>query len=214
MTASGADVRQALDSGLQALGLPAGGCEAGRLLRYLDLLQKWNRAYNLTAVREPLAMVTLLILDSLSIHFFLRGVRILDVGSGAGLPGIPLASFNSNRKFVLLDSNGKKVRFMRQAVMDLELANVTVERGRVEHYHPEALFDTVVSRALGSVAEFVAAAGRLCGGDGCLLAMKGRHPETELAELPSGYRVAAVERLYVPGLEAERHLVKIVKSHS
>ena len=211
MTSPHATLHEALDSGLQTLGLPAGGPDADRLLRYLDLLRKWNQAYNLTAVREPLAMVTLLILDSLSVHPFLRGVRVLDVGSGAGLPGIPLAVFNRDREFVLLDANGKKVRFMRHAVMDLALANVTIEHARVERYHCGSLFDTVISRALGSIAEFVASAGPLCRSDGYLLAMKGRYPKTELVELPSGYRVAAVERLHVPGLEAERHLVQIAR---
>jgi 16S rRNA (guanine527-N7)-methyltransferase len=202
-------VRQALDSGLQALGLPAGGSGARRLLRYLELLEKWNRTYNLTAVRELQAMVTRLILDSLSAHPFLRGDRVLDVGSGAGLPGIPLAIFNPDREFVLLDSNGKKIRFMRHAVMDLGLPNVAVEQGRAEQYHPTALFDTVISRALGSLGDLAATAGHLCRGGGHLLALKGRYPKNELAELPPGYRAVEVQRLQVPGLDAERHLVDI-----
>jgi len=180
-----------------------------RLAAYLVLLERWNRAYNLTAVREPEAMVIRHLLDSLSILPWLAGPRVLDVGSGAGLPGIPMAIAQPEYEFCLLDSNGKRTRFLTQATAELRLCNVSVVRSRVEDYRPVTLFNSVVSRAFATLAELVADAGRLCAPTGRLLAMKGVFPDDELARLPSGYVVVGVYPLQVPHLDAERHLVHL-----
>ena len=189
------------------LRLPEGAC--ARLAAYLALLERWNRAYNLTAVREPEAMVVRHLLDSLSILPWLEGPRVLDVGSGAGLPGIPLAIARPDYEFCLLDSNGKRTRFLTQATAELRLPNVSVVRSRVEDYRPVTLFNSVVSRAFATLAELVADAGRQCAPTGRLLAMKGVFPDDELARLPSAYRLVGVYPLQVPYLDAERHLVHL-----
>lgn len=181
-----------------------------RLEAYLALLERWNRAYNLTAVRDPEAMVIRHILDSLSILPWVEGPRVLDVGSGAGLPGIPLALARPDFTFCLLDSNGKRTRFMTQALNELGLTNVQVVRSRVEDYRPEALFNSVVARAFATLAAMAADAGRLCAPGGRLLAMKGVFPEEELARLPMGYQVVDVYPLRVPRLAAERHLAHLI----
>ncbi len=180
-----------------------------RLAAYLVLLERWNRAYNLTAVREPEAMVIRHLLDSLSILPWLAGPRVLDVGSGAGLPGIPLAIAQPEYEFCLLDSNGKRTRFLIQATAELHLSNVSVVRSRAEDYRPATLFNSVVSRAFATLAELAVDAGRLCAPTGRLLAMKGVFPDDELARLPSAYQVVGVYPLRVPHLDAERHLVHL-----
>ena len=202
-------IEQAITEGCERLNLrlPAGAV-AG-MAPYLTLLARWNRAYNLTAVREPEAMVVRHLLDSLSILPWLDGPRVLDVGSGADLPGIPLAIARPEMEFCLLDSNGKRTRFLTQAVAELCLANVGVVRGRVEDYQPATLFNSVVSRAFATLVDLVADAGRLCAPEGRLLAMKGIYPDDELARLPTGYRVIGVYPLQVPDLDAERHLVHL-----
>lgn len=199
-----------LSAGLRALGLDIAPETQRRLLDYLTLLDKWNRAYNLTAVRARREMVVRHLLDSLAVVPYVQGPRIIDVGTGAGLPGIPLALALPQYHFVLLDSNRKKTRFLLQAVAELGLANVVVECGRAEDYRPAHGFDTVVTRAFATLAAMVAATGHLCRLDGCLLAMKGRHPAAELAEVPPPYRVTTSEPLRVPGLEAERYLVRLI----
>jgi 16S rRNA (guanine527-N7)-methyltransferase len=198
-----------LVGGAAALGVGLPPQAAERLIAYLALLQKWNAVYNLTAVRGGEQMVTRLVLDSLSVVPYIKGPRVLDLGTGAGLPGIPLALALPEYELVLLDSNLKKIRFLRQVVGDLGLGNVTVERGRVEEYRPATPFDTVVVRAFGSITEIVASAARLCRPQGLICAMKGRYPKAELEALPPGCRLEGVERLRVPGLEAERYLVKL-----
>jgi len=194
-----------------AAGLQQTGCELAddvqsSLLAYIGLLNKWNKTYNLTAVRDIRQMVPQHLLDSLSINSFLRGDRILDVGTGAGLPGIPLALANPDKQFVLLDSALKRTRFVTQVVAELGLSNVTVVQSRIEDYEPGAGFDTVVSRAFTAMADFVRATDRLCKRSGQLLAMKGRFPVQEINDLPDDWQ-GITEPLAVPGIDAERHIV-------
>lgn len=198
-----------LSTGLAELGLPA--TLNAPLLAYLKLLDKWSGAYNLTAVREPSAMVTHHVLDSLVVRPWLKGPRVIDVGSGAGIPGIPLAFACPDLQFVLLDSNAKKTRFITQATHELKLPNVSVERARSEDYRPAQPFDTVISRAFASLAQMVEMTQHLCASDGVFVAMKGIHPREELAALPVQFKVERVEPLNVPGLNAERHAVVITK---
>ena len=202
-------IEQAIIEGCERLDLRLSDEACTRLAAYLALLERWNRAYNLTAVREPEAMVVRHLLDSLSILPWLEGPRVLDGGSGAGLPGIPLAVARPEYEFCLLDSNGKRTRFLTQATAELRLPNVSIVRSRVEDYQPVTLFNSIVSRAFATLAELVADAGRLCAPTGRLLAMKGVFPDDELARLPSTYQVVGVYPLRVPHLDAERHLVHL-----
>lgn len=201
-------LRAPLQAGLAELGLPQPEL-AERLLDYLALLVKWNRAFNLTAVREPAEMLSRHLLDSLAILPWLDGERLLDVGSGAGLPGIPLALARPQLQVVLLDSNGKKARFLRQAQLELALANVEVVETRVEAYAPEAPFDVITSRAFAQLKEFVVLTRPLLRSDGRWLAMKGRLDENELAEVRAERVKLQTHRLVVPGLDADRHLIEI-----
>ena len=202
-------IEQAIIEGCERLDLRLSDEACTRLAAYLALLERWNRAYNLTAVRDPEAMVIRHLLDSLSILPWLQGPQVLDVGSGAGLPGIPLAIARPDCEFCLLDSNGKRTRFLIQAVAELPLTNISVVRSRVEDYQPVTLFNSVVSRAFATLAEMAADAGRLCAPNGRLLAMKGVFPDDELARLSPDYAVVGVYPLHVPHLEAERHLVHL-----
>lgn len=199
-----------LEGGLQRLGvtLPPGGAE--KLAAYLALLAKWNRTYNLTAIREPERMVTHHALDSLAVVAELpaqRRLRVLDVGSGGGLPGIPIAIARPDADVVLLDASGKKATFLAQAAIELPLPNVRAVAARVEDYAPAQPFDVVISRAFADLATFVRLARRHVAPGGALYAMKGVHPHEELAELPDDIQVVAMRRLRVPGLDGERHLV-------
>ncbi|MHB8471323.1 MAG: 16S rRNA (guanine(527)-N(7))-methyltransferase RsmG [Gammaproteobacteria bacterium] len=203
------DLAAILSEGLQQLGITLSTKVQTTLLQFVALLGKWNRAYNLTAVREPAAMVTRHLLDSLAVLPYVQGPRVLDVGSGAGLPGIPLALALPEVEFTLLDSNGKKTRFLTQAVAELHLTNVIVVQSRIEDYHPPQAFDSVVTRAFAAVAEVVAVTGQLCAPQGQLLLMKGAYPAQELAQLPATFELAAAVRLHVPGLDAERHVLRI-----
>lgn len=177
------------------------------LYNYIKLLEKWNKAYNLTAVRELKAMVIHHLLDSLVVLPWLRGLRFLDVGTGAGLPGIPLAIAAPQREFTLLDSNGKKVRFLRQAVEELGLSNVRPIQKRAQHLVDKPGFDMVLSRAFASLVDMVAGTGHLLAEDGRWLAMKGVYPHEEIAALPAEIELETVAPVQVPGLEAQRHLV-------
>jgi 16S rRNA (guanine527-N7)-methyltransferase len=200
-----------LASGLATLRLQLTAAQQQQLLAFIVLLEKWNRSFNLTAIEGAEAMVNHHLLDCLSILPFINGDQVLDVGAGAGLPGLPLAVARPEWHIALLDSNGKKTRFMQQAVLELGLSNISVIKSRIEEYRPERAFDTVVSRAFSSLAEFVQATRTACGPQTKLLAMKGLHPGAELKELAAtGYK-ADVVKLSVPGLTAERHLVSLQK---
>ena len=200
-----------LAQGLDSLGLNLDKATQEKLLAFLDLLAKWNRSYNLTAVRKPAQMLVRHLFDSLVIHPHLHGSQVLDVGTGAGLPGIPLALVCPQCHFTLLDSNSKKTRFVTQAVAELGLDNVTVVQSRVEVFAPPVKFDTIVSRAYSSLAEFVSGVEHLLAIDGVLMAMKGVYPATELTELPKPYTLAKNIELRVPLLDAERNLLIIKK---
>ena len=203
------NIEQAISQGAQALGMDVAETAVASLAAYVGLLERWNRVYNLSAVRSPQEMVIRHILDSLSILPWVTGPKVLDVGSGAGLPGIPLAVMRPDWEFYLLDANGKRTRFIQQASADLELNNVKVLRCRIEDYQSAQGFDSILSRAFASLSAMLSVAGRLCAPSGRLLAMKGALSEQELAELPSGYRLARVYPLNVPGLNAQRHLVHL-----
>jgi 16S rRNA (guanine527-N7)-methyltransferase len=200
----------AIDGGARALGLalPPGG--ADRLAALIALLAKWNRTFNLTAIREPARMVTHHVLDSLALLTgvsLARGARLVDVGCGAGLPGLPLAIARPDLDVTLLDSNGKKIAFVRQAIGELGLANATAVATRIEAYAPPARFDAIVSRAFSDLASFAAAGRRLLAPGGVLVAMKGALPVDELAHLPAGIGVVATPAIAVPGVDGARHLV-------
>lgn len=204
-----ADLASKLRAGLDALELPLCDQQVALLLDYLSLLQKWNRAYNLTAVRDPHEMLYLHLLDSLSIAKYIQGNELIDVGTGPGLPGIPLAICFPDRKFTLLDSNGKKTRFLFQARNSLNLDNVREVQSRVEAYQPYTHFDAVISRAFSSLVDMVEKCSHLLAAGGRYYAMKGQYPQQELSELPKHYNVIASHRLEVPGVEGQRHLVEI-----
>lgn len=180
-----------------------------QLLRYLEMLEKWNRVFNLTAVREAKEMVFRHILDSLSVNTYLHGHRILDVGTGAGLPGIPLAIVNPDKKFVLLDSNSKKTRFLTQTIFELKIPNVEVVHSRAEVYHPETCFDSIISRAFASIKVMLATTQHLICKHGHFLAMKGVYPEEEIQDIPEEFTMLGVHTLKIKGLDAERCLVVI-----
>jgi 16S rRNA (guanine527-N7)-methyltransferase len=198
-------LRQRLDAGLSALGIALDPVAIARLLDYVELLERWNGAYNLTAVRDPAEMVTRHLLDSLAILPHVSGATLADLGSGAGLPGIPLAIAVPERETLLVDSNGKKARFLREAVRRLGLEHVRVAESRVEDV--AGTFDCVTARAFASLAEMLGWGGHLLAPGGVWLAMKGRVAKDELDAVPPDFRVREIVALNVPGLEAERHLV-------
>ncbi len=201
--------RELLAAGARDLGIPLDAPSAESLLRLVDELEAGNAQFNLTAIRDRLGMLRKHILDSLSLQPYLRGTRVADIGTGAGFPGLPLAIVNPSRRFTLVEATGKKARFVEQTALRLGVGNVQVEHARAENYRPFELFDTVVARALSSLADFAAYAGHLCAPDGRLLAMKGKRPDEEISALPKSFRVLAVHRLKVPGLDDERHLVEL-----
>jgi 16S rRNA (guanine527-N7)-methyltransferase len=198
---------QALAAGLAELGLSLPPSAQGRLLDYLSLLRRWNRTYNLTAVREEGAMVNRHLLDSLAVLPHLPGQRICDVGSGAGLPGIPLALALPQAQVTLLDASEKKAAFLRQAVIELGIENAQVACARVERWDPPARFDIVISRALAPLARFASLASHLVAAGGVLAAMKGADPRAEIEELPAAFGVRSIVPLAVPGVRGARHLV-------
>ncbi|MDO8267338.1 MAG: 16S rRNA (guanine(527)-N(7))-methyltransferase RsmG [Moraxellaceae bacterium] len=189
-----------------SLQLPDGAME--KLLAYLALLVKWNAAYNLTAIRDPEQMVIKHLLDSLGIVPHVQGKTLIDVGTGAGLPGLMLAIAKPDLQVTLLDSNGKKVRFLRQVIADLQITNADAVQSRVEEF--DRKFDLVSSRAFATLADMVNGSRQLLADGGEFLAMKGQHPADEIAALPTGFVVRDVVPLHIPFLDEERHLVRIV----
>jgi 16S rRNA (guanine527-N7)-methyltransferase len=201
-------LRNQLHEGAHALGLNLSMADEERLLSFLALMVKWNRTYNLTSIRDEADMVTQHLLDSLSVLPLLGHVKTLaDVGSGAGLPGIPLAMVSPELSLASIESNQKKAAFQQQAKIEMHLENVSIHCCRVEGFKEVQSFDAVISRAFSSLADFVRLAGHLVGSKGWLLAMKGQRPVAEMDEIPSGWRVEKEQRLSVPGMDAERHLI-------
>lgn len=201
------DLDDGLRAGLAAMEIAAEPALIRQFTQLIRLLDKWNRAFNLTAVRDPAEMVARHILDSLSARPFLAGASILDVGTGAGFPGLPLALVEPQRHFTLLDSGGKKIRFVQHVLGELALDNVVVEQVRVEAFVPADLYDVVISRAFSSLGLFVRRCGGLVATGGRLLAMKGRRPDDELSGVPGTWEVTDVTRLEVSGLVGDRHMV-------
>jgi len=202
-----AGVADALERGLAAMQLDA--ALAPPLLTYLTLLDRWNRTYNLTAIRDPMEMVTRHLLDSLAMQPYLEQGTLADLGTGPGLPGIPLAIARPQLQVTLVESNGKKARFMREAVRQLGLTNARVAESRAEALAEPGAYDNLTARAMDTLAGIIAVGGHLLRPGGRLLAMKGVHPHDEIAQLPAGWRVEQVLPLHVPGLTGERHLVVV-----
>lgn len=179
-----------------------------KLQRFLFLLKKWNRTYNLTSITTSKAMVIRHILDSLAVSPYLKGESVIDVGTGAGLPGVPLSIVNPDMEFFLLDANNKKTRFLKQIKMELDLDNIVVVHSRAEAYTPPIRFDTAIARAFSSLNEFLVMSQNLLCKDGQFLAMKGVYPLSEVDSVQEGFHVDEVIKLDVPDLNAERHLIK------
>ncbi|MCX7098403.1 MAG: 16S rRNA (guanine(527)-N(7))-methyltransferase RsmG [Methylococcales bacterium] len=196
--------KKMLEAGLAELNLALNDKQIGQLLAFIALIEKWNKAYNLTAIRDKEAMVSLHLLDSLAVAPFITGQRIIDIGTGAGLPGIPLAIYYPDFAFTLLDSNAKKTRFVQQAILELKLGNVHVCHHRTENYRPETRFDTVITRAFAELSDIVEMTAHLLTPDGVLLAMKGHAPD-----VPVAAGTSTLIPVKVPGIDAARCLVKI-----
>jgi 16S rRNA (guanine527-N7)-methyltransferase len=200
-------LRARLEDGLAALGLDR--ALAAPLLDYLALLLRWNRTYNLTAIRDPDEMVTRHLLDSLAMHAYVQPGALADLGTGPGLPGIPLAIVRPDLQVTLVESNGKKARFLREAVRQLKLGNARVAEARAEAVDEPGAYAQITARALDTLAGILEVGGHLLAPHGRLLAMKGMNPVEEIATLPAGWTAVAVHPLAVPGLGAERHLVEV-----
>ncbi|HKS93784.1 MAG TPA: 16S rRNA (guanine(527)-N(7))-methyltransferase RsmG [Gammaproteobacteria bacterium] len=203
------DITRLLETGMAELGLKLPTDAPAMLCSYIEVLQQWNRKYNLTAVRAPAQIVSRHILDSLAAAPWVHGTRVLDVGTGAGLPGIPLAVAFPERHFTLLDSHGKKTRFVTHAATVLGLRNVEVVQARVETYRAPEPFATVITRAFAALGEFLGVSAHLGAAGTRWLAMKGAPPADELQALPAGFRLVAVHALKVPGLDAARCVVEV-----
>jgi len=205
-------IKTQLDAGLKELNLSLSQTQKDKLTEYLTLLLKWNTAFNLSGVKDASEMLSRHILDSLTlVPYMMQGDRVLDVGTGPGLPGVPLAICYPEKRFDLLDSNGKKSRFVFQAKLQLGLDNVTTQNARVERYKPDADIDVIVSRAFSSLRDFVELTKHLVQpGRTRLVAMKGLYPEEELALLPKGFVVNKAQKVAVPGYTGERHIIELI----
>lgn len=198
--------QEALIAGLSALGLPQSQDKVDLLIKFVALIQKWNKTYNLTAIDNPLDIITLHILDSLAIIPHLKHGKIADIGTGAGLPGIPLAIYAPENEYVLIDSNAKKTRFVQQVLLELKLKNISVLHARVDQYQPDQRFDRVICRAFASVSEIQNMTAHLINDQGEILAMKGDPTHQELSEIIGPYVVIPLQ---VPGIEAKRCLIRM-----
>jgi len=201
------DPAELLEDGILELGLEERLGGDNLLMEFVTELMNWNRVYNLTSVRKPTDIITRHILDSLTVLPYLHGERVLDIGTGAGLPGIPLAIACPEREFVLLDSSAKKLRFVQQTLGILKLDNVRLENSRIDEYRPEEQYDTIICRAFSDLPDFYKNASGLCASGGRKLAMKGVYPMTEVESLDDKRIITDVQRLKVPGMDAERHVV-------
>ncbi len=200
---------QQLQAGLAQLEIEASAKQQQQLLDYLHLLHKWNSSFNLSGIKDLADMVALHLLDSLTLSKHLHGKTILDIGTGAGLPGIPLAIVNPDKHFILLDSNSKKTRFLFQVKLTLGIDNITIENNRIEHYQSGRQLDIVTCRAFSSLAKTIKMSEGLLTGACVLLAMKGTLPQQEIDEIPPGYKLVASTKVDVPGLNTERHIIEI-----
>lgn len=201
-----------LQESLKNVSLTVTETQQNQLIRYVQMMHKWNKAYNLTSVRDPADMIVKHIVDSIVVAPYLERTHYIDVGTGPGLPGIPLAIMLADKEFVLLDSLGKRVRFMKQVAFELGLKNIEPVQSRVEQYQPELALDGVLSRAFASLKDMLHWCEHLVDSEGVFLALKGQFPEQELEQLPAGFGLLESIKLDVPGLQGERHLIKIKKA--
>jgi len=199
------------NTGLKSLSCEPTDDQLASLKQYVDLLNRWNKTYNLTAVREPKDMIPLHIFDSLVVADLIKGDNCLDVGSGGGLPTIPLAIMQPQRQFTALDTNGKKTRFIQQAVIELGLKNVQVVHERVEKWQAPQRFNAIISRAFASIHDFVSSSSMHLAEGGTMYAMKGQYPTAEMQYLPKGFKLSSSHELHVPMVEGERHLLEITR---
>lgn len=204
-------MHQQLQSLLENADISVSDQQLNQLVSYVQLLDKWNKAYNLTSVRNPIEMLSKHIVDSVVVSKHLNGKRFIDVGTGPGLPGIPLAIVNPDKQFSLLDSLGKRIRFLKEVQRQLQLDNIDPIQSRVEAYRPENLYDGVISRAFASLEDMISYSEHLLTSNGLFYALKGIHPDKEIAALPDSVKVADSFSLNVPGVEGERHLICISK---
>ncbi len=201
-----------LEAYLADINLPATAEQKQQLLDFVGMLNKWNKAYNLTSVRDPEAMLVRHIMDSLVVSPHLVGERFIDVGTGPGLPGIPLAIMNPDKSFVLLDSLGKRIRFQKQVAFELGIKNISSVESRVEAFQPEQKFDGVLSRAFASIHDMLTWCHHLPADDGQFYALKGQLTDDEMQQIPVGFKVTEIIELKVPKLDEQRHLLKIIKA--
>lgn len=207
---SAQQIETAIAQGCDALGQQLDNSSIGRLAELLCELERWNRRFNLTAIREPSEMVAAHVLDSLAVRPFLRGRTVIDIGTGAGFPGLPLAIAEPQRQFTLLDSNGKKIRFVQHMIGQLGLESAVAVQARAEDYEPGRSFDTVIARALASVKKIIELGGHLAAANGVVLALKGQYPAAELEQLDLDDWEHRVDRIEVPGLAGHsRHIVSL-----
>ncbi len=200
-----------LNEYMAEVGLDASEQQKKQLVDFVGMLNKWNKAFNLTSVRDPEQMLIRHIMDSLVVSPHLKGTRFIDVGTGPGLPGIPLAILNPDKEFVLLDSLGKRIRFQKQVQFELGINNISSIESRVEAYQPEVLFDGVLSRAFASIQDMLQWCHHLPKSDGCFYALKGQLSDDEMANMPEGFVVTDTIELVVPRLDEQRHLLRVVK---
>lgn len=200
-----------LKQACEQISLPVSSTQQQQLLQFLQLLYKWNKAYNLTSVRDPMDMLYVHILDSIAVAPHLEKQRYIDVGTGPGLPGIPLAIMFPEKSFVLLDSLGKRIRFIKQVAYELAITNIEPVQSRVEEFEPDEKFDGVLSRAFASINDMLQGCQHLTQESGGFLALKGQYPDTELNTLNPAFKVISSDKIDVPGLDAERHLIKLTK---